>query len=666
MGSFQETSRMLAAAILMVAAVLPGAGKADDAAPLYGTHVYPFWAAPGDSVGEAPRWTVGGGLLDDRGQADQLAEDEGMVDKAWARLLWDRRSLVGKTRQLITRGGFRSDDEISGWAAAQLTQPGKAAYRLRYTRLLHYDDRTADDPYLPAGAVRMTPGQPLLRWDRVDFAYQRQLSPGWGLEAGTSYLAKNGQRTGLSRGIVEADLLFGPPDALERATWTHRAYLAGNLVSGSLTVDWRLDLQRDGGEEVRRSTTALAATPEVVRESRRAAEHRTWSLNLGSTYAAGPRWLLFGSYGYRQSRAEPEESRGLADGLQPATRLVADDLAADARIHTGLFGILYHPRPWFRVRLAARLQNLDQVGLASAGRLDGLLAHERGSLDRERFRQAYSLDLSHSGFRNARYGLGYRYERSNEQTNLLELNEYLGGNVLLRAQQSDRDQTVHDLKLTARRRLMRGLTLMTTLNYRAEDVDQSNEAIGGLYAQGDRGWRRWRGEVKLRTRPAAELHCDAGYLFLRETFERDDLAGVKTNWDADRLFATAAFLPDPRFALYLSFSIGWEDYDIAGTLPVEADDPLVYNPVEYGTRTYRLAPAAVLQLTEALTVEGGYERVRNRDSVANDGDRWHARLSQRMATDWMLSAGYRRYEFSTLRGDDYEADLYTLSLTTAR
>ena len=162
-----------------------------------------------------------------------------------------------------------------------------------------------------------------------------------------------------------------------------------------------------------------------------------------------------------------------------------------------------------------------------------------------------------------------------------------------------------------------------------------------------------------------EFYCDAGYLLLRETFERDDLEGAKTSWDADRLFATAAFLPDPRFTLYLSFSIGWEDYDIEGALPAVAGDPLVYNPVEYETRTYRLAPAAVLQLTRDLTVEGGYERVRNRDSVANDGDRWQARLNQRLTKAWTLSAGYRRYEFSNSYRDDNRADLYTLFLTTA-
>ncbi len=670
MGSCKGMGKMLAARVLVVAVILPVAGGALAAESssgelVYGTPIYPFWSAPGDSVGVASRLTCGAGLLDDHGRVDRLAEDEGLVDKAWGRLLWDRRNLVGKTDHLVTHGQFRSDDEMSGWADVRFSRTGKAEYRLRYTRLLEYDDRTAEDPFLPAGVVGVIPGHPLLRWDRVDFAYRRELRPGWNLEAGYGYLAKDGRRAGLSRGIVGADLLFGLPDALERATWTQRAYLAGDVLSGGLTVDWRLNLQADGGRQVRHSTSALPATPEVISESRRAAENRTWSLNLGSTYTAGPRWLLFGSYDYRQHRAEPEESRGLAGGPQPGSRLVANDLEADARIHTGLFGVLYHPRPWLRVRLAARLQNLDQVSLATAGRLDELLAREHGSLDRERFRQAYSLDLSHSGFRNSRYGLNYRYERSDEQTHLLELDEYLGGNVILRAQQSDRDQTVHDLKLTGRRRLARGLSLLANLGYRAEDIDQSNEIRGGLYAQGNRSWGRWRGEIKLRTRPVPEFHCDAGYLLLRETFERDDLEGARTSWDADRLFATAAFLPDPRLALYLSFSIGWEDYDIEGTLPAAANDPLVYNPVEYGTRTYRLAPAAVLQLTRSLSLEGGYERVRNRDSVANDGDRWHARLNQRLAESWTLSAGYRRYDFSNPYRDDYAADLYTLSVTTA-
>jgi hypothetical protein len=670
MGGCKVMSGMLAAMTLVLATVSPGAGRAFAAAPpygedLHGTSIYPFWAAPGDSVGVTSRLTLGGGLLDDRGRVDLLAEDEGLVDKAWGRLLWDRSTPVGKADRLVTHGQFRRDDAMSGWAGVRFSRTGKGEYRLRYARLLEYDDRTAEDPFLPAGVVRPIPGRPLLRWDRVDFAYHRELRPGWGLEAGYGYLAKDGRRAGLSRGIVEADLLFGLPDALERDTWTQRAYLAGNVLSGGLTVDWRLNLQVDGGRQVRSSTSALPATPEVVSESRHAAENRTWSANLGSTYNAGPRWLFFGSYTYRQHRAEPEESRGLADDVQPGSRLVADDLKANARIHTGLFGVLYHPRPWFRVRLAARLQNLDQVSLATAGRLDGLLAREHGSLDRQRFRQAYSLDLSHSGFRNSRFGLGYRYERSDEQIHLLNLDEYLGGNVILRAQQSDRDQTVHDLKLTARRRLARRLSLLANLGYRAEDVDQANEILGGLYAQGDRSWGRWRGEIKLRTHVVPELHCDAGYLLLRETFERDDLEGAKTSWDADRLFATAAFLPDPRFTLYLSFSIGWEDYDIEGALPAAAGDPLVYNPVEYEARTYRLAPAAVLQLTGDLTVEGGYERVRNRDSVANDGDRWQARLNQRLNKTWILSAGYRRYEFSNPYRDDYRADLYTLSLTTA-
>jgi len=70
-----------------------------------------------------------------------------------------------------------------------------------------------------------------------------------------------------------------------------------------------------------------------------------------------------------------------------------------------------------------------------------------------------------------------------------------------------------------------------------------------------------------------------------------------------------------------------------------------------------VAPGLLLHPVDKVLLEGHYERVRNRDSVANDSDRWYGRISFTPSPDKTVTLAYRRYEFDENLGDDDIAGL---------
>ncbi len=658
----RAAARLAPVAMLLIA-VAAGArtDEQDPAAPVAASGSGRIWAAPGDTVGWSERVTIGLHLLESEGDAGQLANDTGLRDRDVLTALLALRREDGDGRYLTARGWLSTDDQMPGSLRLRAGEPGRAALRASYERSLRYDPAGARDPYLTPGLPAALDALPRVRRETVALDYRRLLPGGWRVRAGYEYGVQDGLRAGLPRSLAADGNTYGAPAAAARDLWRHRLHAGGDLAAGAWALDWRLEHQRDGGRRALETTWETGGVA-LADRSRAALEGRAWHLRLGSSYDASERLRLFAHYGYQHLAARPDEERTQEPALAPGAAYRLDATDNRAQSHAVMAGALYRPRPGWRLRATARLQRLDQEGVAAIDREPAGRAGSRAGLDKERRRQVYGLDIAGARARALHWSAAYRYERSDETRNLVSLDEYLDGNVLLRVQAGRRDRDQHDISLKARHRLSARWTLSERLSYRREDIAQRETALVGMYAQGDRRWSRWRGEIAARGRLAGDLFLDAGYLGLREEFTRLDLAGAGTSWDADRFFANASWAPAGRVTLFGAFAIGRENYDLDTAPPAAATDPLAYNPVAYEGITYRFAPGVTLRPGARWEVEAHHERVRNRESVSNDSNRWYGRATWRAAPSWLLSATYRRYEFAARDpAGDHTADLLGLA-----
>ena len=617
-----------------------------------------IWAPVGDTVGLAGSMTFTLDLLDARGSASKLAELTGLVRKDRGTGLLVYASPWRDGRRTVVRGWGDTDDARSGTLRLWSGAPAGFQVHAFLDRTVHYDDPTGDDPQLARSLQGPLFPTPQLRRDGLGAAFRWHLSERWLLRGGYVDRQRFGDQASLSRGVV-GPYTFGPPGRLHRGGWSRRAYLAAAYRGGRLSLGAAADFQRDGGRRSRFTSLAGDGLPGVTARESWRDWRETVHLRLDATYDASRRVLLFGGYGYTWRNGKPSVVR--RGGPLPSSQVTTDGVANELSSHTGRAGLLVTTRGGWRLRLLGRLQSLDQTGNAATRGELGNAWTRRTSLDRERRRTELALAVSRTRGRT-RCRLAYRYRYDDEDANTAGVTEYLDGNVLVMAQASNRTRERHDASLRVRHRLADHWTVTQRLSGRRDDIDQANPVLEGQYAQGDRRWRRWTYRGALRWRPRGRFSADAGYQLVRETFERRDIAGVKTTWHAGRVFLGAAWLPERRVSVFLNFAYGREDYDIDGSLPAPVTDPAVFNPVTYETETYRLSPGVLLHPADGWTVEGHYERVRNRDSVANDTDRWYGRVSRELGRT-VVTAAYRRWQYDENLGDDVIADLYLLSLT---
>ena len=386
-------------------------------------------------------------------------------------------------------------------------------------------------------------------------------------------------------------------------------------------------------------------------------------MRAGGAWEATPRVTLLGGYGYLGRFSRPRESLTETPLTSVSGDAVADAIAVSARAHSGAATLVWRPWAGARLRLGARLQQLDQEGLTTLVRDAQSFTGTRSSYEKQRTRQVYNLGFQHAGRHGTVLNADWRHEITDETSNTISLDEFVGGNVLLRAQSGERERALDLLALKLRRRLSGRLSAAGRVEYRHENVDEHQTALVGQYAQGDRSWEKLRAEVTARARLAGNLDLDAGAELIDEDFTRLDTTGGGSSWDAHRLFGTGTWTPLPRLSLFGSFAYGVEEYGLAGPLPPAAVDPYVTNPATYKGTTSRLSPGAVLRPLHGWELETHYERVRNRDDLANDSDRWYSRLTGALTPRLALSATWRRTDFTAVSDDDYTADLYGLSFT---
>ncbi len=614
-----------------------------------------IWAPVGDDPGLFSSFTLTWGHLDGRGSGAKLAESTGMTDDDRGSFLLGYVSPWEDGRRTTVRAWGDTDDELTGGLLVHTGDPAAFHLDVSMRRWLYWDDPTTDDPYRPAGTPFLLAGQPRLEREAFGADFGWRLDARHRISGGLSDRQNTGARASLARGLATGDYLFGAPSNLDDDTWTRKGYLQGRHLLGRTTVTWGVDVQKDGGDR-------MVATPNegVATLTTADLDRRSVHLRLGASTTPSAGWLVFCAYGYAWVNSKPVESRGLAGGAQPAATLASDGTETDLRRHTGQAGFVRLAASGWRLRVLGRVSSLDQVGVSHAANDLGNSMVKDASTERNRVEESAEISLSRTRGKAA-WWVRYRYRHQDEDVNTVDIREFLDGAVLQTVQSSTRLLNRHEGSVRSRLKLDRHWSLTQRLGGRHEAVDQTDHALDGQYAQGDRTWKRLRYRATLRWRPAGPLSADGGYELVRESFAQDAVDGSKTTWDADRMFVTGTWSPTPKVALMTNFAYGKEDYGIDQGPAAAFANEAVYSPVAYETETYRWSQGVILHPADRWTVEGHYERVRNRDSVANDMDRWYGRVGLVAGDNSQVSFTYRRWQYDGNLGDDFIAELYALS-----
>ncbi len=619
---------LTAAAVALLAA---GAAAAGDPPAQAGR----IWAAPGDHVGLFTHATLTLDGLDDYGAVAKAAEDWPLTAQyrfssvfAWNRT-WDTG------RWLTLRGAGENGGRPGGAGSLGLWGGSTGGFRtsVTYRSFDHYYDGTSEMRSAafaaPPPPAAIDPA-PVMNWNRFEAAGYHRVWNGFGLEAGVAFTRRDGTKGSLLRsgagGAVPGLKHFG---TLDRKVWA-----GGDYAYGKLATDWEVSYRKSEGDRA-------LGTRHLFTDDR-----TLWSGRVGGALEVSPTLRLVGQAAGSYLESNPHETQGLADR----------DVASDAVSGTGRVGALWTLSRGTRLDLSAAVRNQNVDGQVGP---DDAVVH---AVDRDLTSQDYRAALSTTRLPSTRLQLSYRYRTSDLEETTAQ-GGVPGSGVEGDFQSTDRQRTSREAALRARTRLAHDVTLKAKATWLQEEIDSADtwDTTGGdswFYWMGDRKRDKLVWEVCLNTRPAAGLSLDLGHQAIAQTFEREDVAGVETTWDAVRGFAVATWAAAPRLTLLGSFSMGQEEYGITGA-PVVASD---VSPLAYDATTVRYAPGAVLDLGRGWNCEGHYEAVRTTDSVENDLDRWSARTSWRFAEKLTATASYRRCEFDENRWDDYIFDQYSLSV----
>ncbi len=621
-------SMLTAAAVALLAAGAAVAGELPAQADR-------IWSVPGDHVGLFSHATLTLDALDSYGYSAKAAEDWQLTEKfrfssvfAWNRN-WD------SGRWLTLRGAGEDGGRPGGAGSLGLWggSPGKFRTSVTYRSFDHYYDGTSEMRSAvfaaPPSPPALTP-TPVMNWNRFEAASSHRVWNGFGLEGGVAFTRRDGIKGSLLRSgagsAVPAQKHFG---TLDRRVWA-----GGDYAYGKLATDWEVSYQKSEGDRA-------LGTRHLTTDDR-----TLWSGRVGGALEVSPALRLVGQAIGSYLESNPHETQGLADR----------DITSDAVSGTGRVGALWTPARGTRLDLSAAVRNQNVDGQVGP---DNAVVH---AVDRDRTSQDYHAALSTTRLPSTRLQMSYRYRTSDlEETTAQD--GVPGSGTEGDLQSTDQQRTSQEASLRARTRLGHNVTLKAKAQWRQEEIDSADtwDTAGGdawFYWMGDRKRDKLVWEVCLNTRPVPGVSLDLGHQTIAQTFEREDIPGVETTWDAVRGFAVATWAVAPRLTLLGSFSMGQEQYGIDGAPAVASD----VSPLVYDATTVRYAPGAVLDLGRGWSCEGHYEAVRTTDSVENDLDRWSARTSWRFAEKLTMTASYRRCEFDENRWDDYIFDLYSLSV----
>lgn len=584
------------------------------------------WSETGDDVGLFNHATVGFEVLDAFGYPGRSAEDWSRVGKNSFTGLFAWTTVNENNHRMILRGfgENRSDGEFSGAFDFSTGTPGVYSLDVSYRRANRFYDGTVEQRYpMPTAPLELDP-LPALRWRRGRAAGHYALSDALSLRFFADDIRRKGTKASLARGFGATGL--NPPALKAFDTKTMR--VGGSLAwkREGLRANVGLTVGKDEGDRDRSGTHSSVDDRSLT------------AVRGGVAWDAGGSLTILGRGGVSTVESKPVETLGAEKAV---------DLEQSAG--TGVVAALWRPSPTLNVRFSGRVHTVAVDG--SSGVQDGA----RTTVDRERTRTTLSAGATWRAARGTRVDLGLRHEVSElDETLAIAADAQLPGDEV-----TSQERTTTRMTLKARRRLNARTSLKGELRMDRVEIIQ-NEDSDVRYWQGDRSFDTFRGSLGLTARPSAAVRLEVGGQVLRRTFKREDVDGVENTFDADRAVATVSWLAGEHLSLYGALSWGHEVYD----LPVSATAPDGAADIVYDLTTLRLAPGAVLALSNGLRLEGSWEMVRNRDSVENDYDRWTARGSYPLTEKATVTAMFRKYEFDENRWDDYILDLYALMVST--
>ena len=597
-----------------------------------------MWAPTGDVIGLENHATIGAVSWDPHGNKPKYAEDWQQEDDILFNGLFGFHTVLDNGRSILLRGYGESG---RGTLASRLTlvtsRPGKCRVSLDFRNYNNFYDPTSEmrASYFAAPPAPPALGKvPSLGWrkGRIDFAYN--LGRGFGLDLGFNRLCKDGDKASLLRGrtgVVANDL----PNSKKFDTTTNEFLLGASYAGTSLDVAAKGSLrQAEGGRSLGDHTYVDDQT--------------LFRLGLDATYRLSGGTSLLGAVS--NSKLEAKNSEIWDGGAYSPT--------GEAKTTNGRLGLITHVGRATTARLTGGLStwNTDhQTDLA--GVMGQATTRERSGMD-------LGLLVTNTSLSKTRLRFDYRYRSTNLKDTVTDVTSGVPDAV----QNIDQDRLSHRANLRAGIRLGRKTTLKAHFGWRSLTVDQANSGDDIFYTMGDRKQNRLSARLAVQTRPSAKVRLDVGLRGHDQSFEREDIADVKTTNTAHQAFVGLNIMASDRLTFVGTGSFGLEKYESEDGPTATAD----MGPLTYEGQTIRFAPGAILQVTDKLNLEAHYEGVRFEDpgdapdegnQLNSDLDRILVRAGYRFGKDMTVSATYRRHEFDENRWDDYIMDLYSLSVS---
>lgn len=590
-----------------------------------------IWAPTGDLVGTENHATAtyqamdAYGDLAKAGEDFQLQEDQSGYGLFNWQKIWDSGYQMGLRGAGGTASGEGLDGHIDMWGA----RPGSFSYALSYRTYDQFSDRTSEMRSATFGFPPAPPAlaeTPMLTWKRGDAELRYRLSSSFTLQGGIRSTCRNGNKASLLRG-------FGPtgnsvPNQKAFATnKTQEAWLGLDYVAGSLAVDLVGTFVTQDGERA-------VGAGHVYNDDR-----SSWRTSLGVNWNATARTQVMG-YGTVAKLENNGTEVWQANALTPT---------GETKTNGGQLGVIHSMGQGLTMRLAANFQSSTTEA-----------ANGVQTVDRDRSRQEYRLNLTHTGFKRTRLELGYRLQDSTREQVLVQ-----GGTFT-----TDQDKTRQVVVFKGRHRFSRAAMLKLQAGWSSLDRKQTQDwdDLADMFWLDDYKRDQVDWKLGLQTRPHRLVRLDLGHQMVSRTFENQITEGVETTYKANRGYANLNWNPRDWLTVYGLVSVGLETYEMGDTIAPDAG----MGTINYDGTTWRYIPGVSAQLTSKIRAEAMYEGVRFEDTadtagdlgvLQSDHDRYLVRLNWQAKEKFAVAATYRRHEFAEQRWDNFIHDLYGLSVS---
>ncbi len=628
--TFWAKSRLAPLALLALLSLMAAVSWAGDMP----AEAQRIWAPTGDQIGTENNVTVSFTSMDAYGDLAKTGEDWQLQEDQFGSELFQWQNIFASGYQMGLRGAATTagGEGLNGHLDVWGKRPGRFSYELSHRTNDLFSDRTSEMRAATFGLPPAPPAlaeTPTLEWKRTDASVSYRFNSSVALSGGLRSMCRDGAKGSLLRGATGAAVpgIKGFDSNASREAWLGLAYAAKN-VDVNLKGAFRT---QDGDRSV--------GTDHAYADDR-----TSWRTTLGVNWNATPRTRVMG-FGSMAKLENKGTETWQTNALTPTGETTAKG---------GQLALIQRVGKDMVVRAAANFQSTNTEAATAMG------ATTLQTVDRDRSRQDYRLNLTHTGLEATRLELGYRLQSSKRE-------QVLGNGGTFT---TDQDKTRNVMTFKGRHRFNRSVMLKVQAGWSSLEREQTRDWDDASLHYWMDDYKRdqidWK--VGLQTRPHRQVRLDLGHQAIDRTFENQITSGVETTFKANRGFANLNWNPRDWLTVYGLVSVGVETYEMGDAVAPDAG----MGTVNYDGTTWRYVPGVVAQLTSTIQAEAMYEGIRFEDTADTDGDlgvlnsdqdRTLFRLSWQAAEKYSVAATYRRHEFAEQRWDNYIHDLYGLSVS---